>query len=231
MKTQSFIILTLLYSLTNHAQNLNEEDSVCQHGKKYTMPARKKIPFPAADSSAAYKLRELKKAVQTNWYIAPDSVENYTGTLSDQSNLRSRLYQYYFLSNLVDYDEKSDTVFSVKEDSILYKLKDTYVFDINGDGLPDMIHYPKYYRRYFMDGDFYDIIIQQKDGYKMLIFDGYIVDITFDSDQSLKSLKTFSTSVYAENHSVYFRWYTFDKTKNELVLTRQEDLYKCQLIR
>ena len=223
--------MILSFPLSVLAQWSDDEDSICKFGRKYEMPLRKSIAFPAGNYNDDYKLKELRKAVPLWWYLNEDSIEKGTVATGDR-NLLSRIYQYYFLSDIVDFDERGDTTFYPEGDKVRYKLKGTYVFDINGDGLPDMIHYPKYYRRNFMDGDFYDIFLQQKDGtYKLLYFDGFICDINFNSDGTLNTIKTFSGSVYFENHNATFKWYTFDKIKNELILTKQEHLYKCQLIR
>jgi hypothetical protein len=229
MKPACLSIAALLSISILHAQFDLNEDSICRFGKKYDFPERKTFTFPASDSSAAYKLHELKKAVPASWYVDPDSVpENYV--LTDERNLLSRIYQYYFQSDILDFDEKGDSVYKPKVDAMQYKLKDTYVIDINGDGLPDLLHYPKYYRAFFMDADFYDIFLQQKDGsYKMLHFDGYICDISWNQDNTLNSLKTFSKSFYAENHNAAFLWYTFNKNTNQLVLDKEEEVFKCQL--
>ncbi len=225
------LILSLSIAATSYSQYWQQEDSTCRLAPKYHVPARHKIDFPAADSSDSYKLAELRKAVPERWYFNPDPMDTTVALPSDSEWLLSRIYTYYFVSHVIDFDEKGDTMFNPSVDSVLYKLKDTYVFDINGDGLPDMIHYPLYYRLTFMDGDFYDIFLKQKDGnYKLIHFDGYICDITFHPDHTLQSIKTFSESIYAENHEALFTWYSFDKKLDKLVVDKELPLLKCQLI-
>ncbi len=192
---------------------MDREDSVCKYGKKYARPARKSITFPAQSVSNSYKVAEIHKAV-------PDSFENNTK--------KEWLYLYYYVDEIRDYDEDDDSTFTVKEDKLQYKLKDLIFVDINGDGLLDIIHYPKYYRAIMFDHDYYDLFIQIKKGkYQLQHFNGYIIDIDFASDNSLVSMKTFQNFCCDDNHTFFFS-YLFDKSTNNLVLQRTDTVLTCQ---
>lgn len=141
-------------------------DSICKHGKKYTTPERITINFPAKNVSDEYKIKELHRAI-------PDSLNN-------ENSKKWWFYQYYFIEKVLEYDDKADSLFNPQQDKLHYKLKDTHFFDINGDGLLDFIHYPKYYRAIMLDRDVYEIFIQQKNGYKWLSFKGFIMAIKFN---------------------------------------------------
>lgn len=141
------------------------QDSICQLGKKYDTPERIKIRFPEIKVTDDFKINEIHKAI-------PDS-------LSNEENEKWWFYDYYFVSRLIDYDSKGDSTFTPTQDNFLYKLKDTYFFDINGDGVLDFIHYPQYYMAIMRDQDTYELFIQLKTGYKWITFSGFILDIVF----------------------------------------------------
>ena len=195
----------------------NKQDSVCKHGKKYAVPQRISINFPAKNVSDKYKIRELHKAI-------PDSLNN-------EGNSNSWLYDYYFGKNLLDYDPKTDSFFTPSQNKLLYKLKDTYFFDLNGDGLLDFIHYPKYYLAIMRDRDAYELFIKQKGGdYKWVTFRGYIIDIDLDKDGTLNKMTTYQGLCCDDNQGTFY-YYTFDKLKEELIVTNTEQILTCQLIK
>lgn len=196
--------------------NPPNEDSICQYGKKYSRPDRITIDFPSTSVSNQFKIREIHKAI-------PESLNN-------ENNKGWWLYNYFFVDELKDYDPKSDSTFTPKQDNFIYKLKDTYFLDINGDGRLDFIHYPKYYMAIMRDKDLYEIFIQNPDGYKWISFEGYIIDITFNEDKTLNSLNTYQPNCCDDNHH-FFYWYTFDKSTNDLILTKTDTILTCQLLR
>src|SRR5688572_29508708 len=128
------ILLSLLFSfwflfsfgqMGRISEDVKVQDSICKYGKRYDNPQRIDIHFPAKKVSDSFKIREMHKAI-------PDSLNN-------EDNEKSWFYDYYFVRKLLDYDPKGDSTFTPKQDNFLYKLKDTYFFDINGDGLLDFI--------------------------------------------------------------------------------------------
>jgi hypothetical protein len=186
------------------------KDSICQFGKKYERPQRRAIDFPSVEVSNDYKIQELRRAM-------PEPPEDeYDGS-----------YDYYFASQLTDYNPVTDSLFKPEGDHFLYKLKDTYFFDINGDNRLDFIHHPLYYKRIWFESDRYDIFIQIEDGYKRLSFNGFIFDISFNENGTLNELKTFQPECCASGFETFF-YYSFDAIKNELLLTKTEDVWHCQ---
>lgn len=170
--------------------------------------------FPSVKVTDDYKIKELHKAIP-----AP---------LSNDEDEKRWYYNYYFVAEISDYDPKGDSIFKPKADKLLYKLKDTYFFDINGDGLLDFIHYPKYYKSIMLDINAYEIFIQEKTGYKLLTFLGYITDIEFNKDGTLNKMKTYQTACCDNNWSTFY-YYLFNKTTNELTETKKEKILDCQL--
>jgi len=196
---------------------INNEDSICKSGKRYKEPQRITINFPAKNVTDKYKISELHKAI-------PDS-------LNDENNEKWWFYNYYFNTKVTDYEPKGDSVFTPAGDNLLYKLKDTYFFDINGDGLLDFIHYPEYYRALMADQDIYELFLQVKNGgYKWVTFRGFIVDIYFNTDRTLNKMKTYRGPCCDDNHATFF-WYTFDKKSNDLILINKETILTCQLVK
>jgi hypothetical protein len=193
----------------------DRNDSICRYGKKYARPQRTVVRFPAAYLSESYKIRELRKAVPVP---------------SNEGDPESMcLYDYYFVDNIVDYDEKGDSTFIPPGDKVRYKLKDLFFFDVNGDGLLDFIHYPKYYRALAFDVEFYDVFIKKPDGnYKLIRFGGYIVSAEFGRDSSLLALKTYQ-GICCGGDLSFFRTYEFDTIMNDLVLRSEEKVLGCQL--
>jgi len=100
---------------------------------------------------------------------------------------------------------------------------------MSGDGLIDFIHYPKYYKALAQDNISYEIFINQKSGYKILPFSGYIYDIKFNPDGTLVKFDTFLPHCCDDNHET-FNHYRFDKIKSELILDNKEIILTCQLI-
>ncbi|MBX2907940.1 MAG: hypothetical protein KF744_17980 [Taibaiella sp.] len=148
--------------------------------------------------------------------------------LEDSPKLRE-LYNYYFVERVTDYDEIGDSTFTPAEDNVHYKLRDLFFFDVNGDGLLDFIHYPRYYRAFAYDVEFYDIFIQKPKGnYKLVRFGGYIVSVEFGRDSSLRALKTYQGVCCGGDLSI-FRTYKLDTVVNELVLQSEEKVLSCQL--
>jgi hypothetical protein len=185
-------------------------DSICNSLPKYEHPERRAIDFPAIAVSDKYKIKEVHRAMPT----PPE--DGYDG-----------VYDYYFTSPLGDYDPISDSIFTVESDVFLYKLKDTYFFDINGDGKLDFIHYPLYYKAIWFDYDVYDIFVKTKKGYKRIPFNGFIVDINFDEKGVLNEMKTFQPECCASGFAMFF-YYKFDAIKNELLNTKTEKIWNCQ---
>ena len=205
------------FGQTRISSKQNVQDSICKYGKKYEKPERKTINFPSKFVTDEYKIKEIHKAI-------PDSFA------SKENNLWW-LYDYFFISKLVDYDPISDTTFTPKEDNFLYKLKDTYFFDINGDSLLDFIHYPKYYMTLMRnDIDAYELYLKLPDGYKLVTFRGYIIDIKYHNDGALAKMTTYQGPCCLDNQSTFYS-YSFDRSKNELVLTKTEQILTCQLLK
>ena len=193
------------------------QDSICKYGRKYDRPERIDIYFPAKKVSKRYKIKELHKAI-------PDSLNN-------EDNDKWWYYDYYFVSKLLDYDPKRDRTFTPRQNNFRYKLKDTYFFDINGDGLLDFVHYPKYYMAIVREVDAYELFIQEKSGgYTWITFWGFIIDITFNKHGSLNRMKTYQGACCDDNQATFYS-YTFDKSKNDLALTKREQILTCQLIK
>lgn len=222
MTTRTILIIALFfYSFYCDGQTLNLydkhiRDSLCTYGKKYTEPERKKIDFPAKQVSDDKKLAAFHKAL-------PDSFNN-------EDNDNWWYYQYYLgEGRLLDYDPIGDSTFVIK-DKQKQILQDTYFFDVNGDGLLDFIHYPKYYKALAHDLENYEIFIQQTDGFKMLRFSGYIIDIDYNKNGTLNKMTTFFPECCA-NDQCTFLYYIFDKQNNTLTLINSETLLVCQLIR
>lgn len=223
MTTRTLILTALFFSTyfccgqTRISYNKDLQDSICKFGKKYDKPERITIKFPEKSVTDDYKIREIHKAI-------PDSLNN-------ENNEKWWFYDYYFVSKLIDYDPIGDSTFTPKQDNFLYKLKDTYFFDINGDGLLDFIHYPKYYMAIMRnDIDAYELFLQTKTGYKWVTFRGYIIDITFHKDRTLDKMTTYQGPCCDDNQCTFYS-YTFDKIKNDLILTTTEQIFTCQLNR
>ena len=185
-------------------------DSICQSLPKYERPQRHKIDFPFVEVSDDYKIQEMHRA------IPKPSEDDYDG-----------MYDYYFVASLLDYNPITDSVFRIGKNNIHYRLKDTYFFDINGDGKLDFIHHPLYYKRIWFDYDQHDIFIQIENGYKRLSFSGFIFDISFNENGTLNKIKTFQSECCASGYETFF-YYDFDATKNELLLTKEENVWNCQ---
>jgi hypothetical protein len=201
-----------------YSQIKQTEDSICKYGKKYVKPERTDIHFPEQKVSDDYKIQELHKAI-------PDFLNN-------EDNDKWWFYDYYFVSKLTDYDPIGDSTFTPPGDNFLYKLKDTYFLDFNGDGLLDFIHHPKYYMALMRnDIDAYEIFLKEKSGgYKWITFSGFIYEITFNKDNALQSMKTFQPHCCDDNHEKFYE-YTFDKANNNLLLTKTVTILTCQLIK
>ncbi len=222
MKIRAILIIMISYfSSSSIGQTINLydkkiQDSLCTYGKKYVEPDRKDIAFPVKQISDDKKLAVFHKAF-------PDSFNN-------EGNDNWWYYQYYLGDiELLDYDPIGDSTFVIK-DKQKQILKDTYFFDINGDGLLDFIHYPRYYKTLAYDSESYEIFIQQKRGFKMLHFVGYIIEIDFNKNGTLNKMTTFLPECCANNQCTFF-YYTFDKKNNTLTLDRSETLLVCQLIK
>lgn len=222
-KYKIFFIFTLItyFSISQNriSSNKSIQDSICKYGEKFTLIDRYPISFPSLKVTKEYKIAEIHKAL-------PDS-------LNDENKLGWWTYDYFFISKLTDFDTIKNETFTPKEDNFLYKLKDTYFFDINGDGLTDFIHYPLYYKAIMRDGfDEYDIFIKEKtyETYKWINFRGYITNINFNSDGSLMNLTTFQNFCCDDNQCT-FRYYEFDKQENDLILKNTKQILTCQLKR
>lgn len=191
------------------------EDSICKYGEqRHDRPKRLKINFPAKKVSDAYKIRELHRALP----------EEYR----DEKHEYNYLYSYYFLNRIHDYDEVGDSMFYPKGDVLRYKLKDVYVLDINGDGLPDLLHYPKYYRAVMFDVEFYDVFIRNNNNtYKIVRFGGYITKAVFTDSGLLDTLETFRGPCCDDDHNFFYQ-YAFDRNKNDLVLIKADTVLTCQ---
>ncbi len=226
MKTAALLILSILFSaFTCSAQTRllpGQHDSLCQFGKKYTRPKREHIDFPFKIVSEAYKKAELHKAI-------PKSFDNEDDL---KHPVRYWLYHYYFgTDHLYDYNPKLDSIVQLPKARLSYILNDTYFFDINGDGLLDFIHYPKYYMAIERDRDAYEIFIQQKkDDYKIITFRGFITAINFNKDGTLNTMSTYQGPCCDDDQCTFY-FYTFDNSANELVLTTTEQIFTCQLIK
>ena len=195
----------------------DKQDSICKDAKKYDEPQRININFPAKKVSDKYKIKELHKAI-------PDSLNN-------EDNPKWWFYNYYFGKDLLDYNPQTDKFFRPSQNNLRYKLKDTHFFDINGDGLLDFIHYPKYYMAISRDRDAYELFIKQKDeSYKWVTFHGFIIDIELDKDGSLNKMTTYQGPCCDDNQCTFY-YYTFDKINEELSVTRTEQILTCQLIK
>lgn len=210
----TLLLPTLLFGQTRISYKKQIQDSICKYGKKYDKPERININFPEKKVSDDYKIKELHRAI-------PDSLDN-------EESPNWWYYNYYFGKDLLDYDPIGDSTFTPTQDKLLYKLKDTYFFDMNGDGLLDFIHYPKYYRALMIDSDSYEIFIQQRNGYKWIKFKGFIIDVAFNKDKTINKMTTFQGFCCDDNQATFY-YYTFDKTTNELTLTRTEQILNCQL--
>jgi len=193
-----------------YAKRMALKDSICKFGEKYDYPKRLEIDFLSVEVDDNYKIRELHRAI-------PQSDDYYDGP---------DLYYYFFIHKLTDYDPISDSLFMPEEDNFLYKLKDVYFFDINGDGKLDFIHYPRYYSILTFDNPLYFIFIQTENGYKRLNFTGSIADIKFDKNGILNEIKTFQL-LYSDGLMIFI-YYTFDADKNELLPQKSEKIWLCQ---
>ncbi|MES2689450.1 MAG: hypothetical protein V4658_03555 [Bacteroidota bacterium] len=210
----SFFLLFASGYLTAQSSQ-KTKDSICRFGPKYDEPRRKAIPFPAAILTDEYKLKEIKRAV-------PDS-------LRDPNNPKHWYYVYFYETEILDFNPKNDSIFTPEADKLQYKLKDTYFFDINGDGLLDIIHYPTYYMAMMLkDFDHYVVFLQTKDGYEWVHFSGFITNIKFSKKGIIKSMDTYKGAC-CNNEQCTFYHYTFDKKKNDLLLKKREDILTCQL--
>jgi hypothetical protein len=184
------------------------------YGATYDKPERLTIKFPAVKVSDTYKIKEIHRAL-------PDS-------LKDKDSRESWLYDYFFRKTLTDFSPKLKRTYIPKQDPFLYKLKDTYFFDVNGDGRLDFIHYPKYYMAIMRDFDMYELYLKTSDGYKILSFQGYIYKIDFDKGGTLRSMSTFREPCCDESHCIFLN-YEFDKTSNSLTLVNTIEVLTCQL--
>lgn len=137
MKINILIIASILFcTFACKGQMTHQEDSVCKYGKKYDIPIRIAVKFPIKKVSSSYKKKELHKAI-------PDSYKNDDDPKHPE---RWSLYHCYFGTYwLHDYDPKRKKYIILPKKPLFYILRDTYFFDINGDGLLDFIHYPRYY--------------------------------------------------------------------------------------
>jgi hypothetical protein len=224
MVIRAFIILSFFFgTFVCNGQKIlrfNESDSICIYGKKYDEPKRLDINFPFKKVSNDYKKNELHRAI-------PDSFNNEDDWERPQ---RWWLYHYYFgLNHLLDYDPKADRIVHLPKEPLYYILNDTYFFDINGDGLLDFIHYPKYYMALMRDFDVYEIFIQQKSGtYKIISFKGFITEIEFNQDSTLNKMTTYEGPCCDDNQCTFY-YYTFNKEVSDLTITKAETIFTCQL--
>lgn len=200
----------------------HEEDSICKYGKKYDIPIRLAVKFPLKKVSSKYKKKELHKAI-------PDTFKDDDDPKHPE---RQRLYDYYFrTSYLHDYDPKRKRDIILPKKPLFYFLRDTYFSDINGDGLLDFIHYPRYYGAIMRDVEHYDMFIQQKRGdYKYISFRGFIMNIEFNKDGTLNKMTTYLGPCCDDYHCTFYN-YTFNKALNDLLITKSEDILKCQIKR
>lgn len=218
-KNTLLIILVLLVQINLSAQvkryiSRKSIDSICALNILYDKPERLPIKFPIVKVSDDYKLNALHKAL-------PDS-------LNDENKLNWWYYHYYFEQLLIDYDETGDSLTYPLDDPMKYKLDHTYFFDINGDGLLDFIHYNKYFRALALDHDAYEFFLMNKDSsYQMVKFNGFITDIKFNRNHTLKSMTCYQAACCTDvNHIFYY--YNFDKASNTLVLNTTKTVLTCQ---
>jgi hypothetical protein len=212
-----FLLSTVILSAQNGLLPPEQQDSICKYGKKYIKPKRLTPHFPAKNVSYEYKLSELHRAI-------PDSFKNDT-TYSN----KQWLYDYYFSSDhLIDYDPKKDSIVTLPKERLTYILRDSYFFDMNGDGLLDFIHYPAYYMPIMRDSDEYELFLKQKNGgYKILQIHGFITHLDFNKDGTLHTISSYQGACCNDNHH-FFYVYTFDKSTNSLTLTKHEQVLTCQ---
>ncbi len=229
-------MLTNLTSLKKSMKNgfgqkltYQQADSICKFGKKYDRPTRTKIVFPAQNVSEEYKKTELHKAVPESYKTDEDlAPENYSHLL---------LANYYLSKDTLSYwDYAAENFIKLPKERLFYILRDSYFFDMDGDGLLDFIHYPSDYNSKGFDDyksshyDYaeYNIFIQQKTGgYKVLRLYGYIVEITFNTDKILKEIKTYFPT-WGGGEESDFVYYTFDRKKRTLTESHREIILECQ---
>ncbi len=191
-----------------------QQDSICKLSKKMVEPKRVPIEFPSKQVTDEYKLNALKKAIPDSFCL--------------EGHPKKWFYNYYFKEPVIDYDPLHDSLIYPSGDPLQFKLNNTYFFDINGDGLLDFIHYTTYFRALVLSHDSYEIFIQQKDGYyKWLQFSGFITDIKFNKDNSIKKISTYFGAC-CTNRENYFNEYQLDKKTNTLVLKKSTMVLTCQ---
>jgi len=192
----------------------SEFDSICKFGKKYDEPQRKIILFPSINVSNEYKIEEIHVGV-------PETFNNDTS-----SNWWT--YHYFYEAEIYDYNPPKDSTFIAKKNLLLYKLKDTFFMDLNGDKKLDYIHYPQFYKAIMLGWDSYDVFIKQENDYKIISIQGFITDIKFHDDGTLNTLETYQGSCCGANFCTFYK-YKFDKNENELILIEKNEILLCQL--
>ncbi len=216
----------LTYSIATYSQPtaLEKEDSICKFGEKYIEPIKIEINFPSVINADKYKIKVIKTAIPKSFNVIRDTTNDSIGLVE---NSRQLLYQYYFKMPIHDYNPKNDSYFTPKINTLKYKLKDMYVFDINGDGKLDLIHYPMYYRN-VSTGNFNDIFLKEGKSYKVIHFTGFITDIKFNNDKSIDSIETYVGPCCDDNHAFFYS-YKFDRNKNDILLVKTIEILICQL--
>ncbi len=211
----ALIFFHLIFNLSAQDKlSKKQQDSICNKSEKKIEPKRVAISFPSIEISDADKLKALKIAI-------PDS-------LSDLKHPLHWFYNYYFKEPITDYDPTGDSLTYPEGDPMKYKLDHTYFFDINGDGLIDFMHYTLFFRALLITHDNYEIFLQQKDGtYKMIPFNGYILNIKYNRNKSIKTLNTY-VGACCTNRENYFQEYQFSKTKYSLLLKKSTLVLSCQ---
>ena len=211
-----FLVVWQLCGMLNAQDRLTkkQQDSICLTAEKKTEPKRLPIVFPSVQITDEEKLKALKIAI-------PDSLSNI-------NHPQHWFFNYYFKEPITDYDPSGDSLTYPEGDPLKYKLDRTYFWDINSDGLIDFLHYTVYYRALLITHDNYELFLLQPNGtYKMVQFNGYILNIKYNRDKSIKTLKTYVGACCTSREN-YFQTYLFDKKKQQLVLKKSTLVLSCQ---
>jgi hypothetical protein len=231
MMKNTILMILLFPCLHSFGQNLTiqQQDSICKFGKKYDRPKRTKIVFPAQNVSEEYKKKEFHKAIPESYKTDEE--------LAPENRYHLLLANYYLSKDTLSYwDAAAENFIKLPKKRLFYILRDSYFFDVDGDSLLDFIHYPSVhdskgfddYKSSHYDYQEYNIFLQQKNGsYKWLSFYGFIIDINFNNDKTLKSIKTYHPRWGGGDESD-FAYYTFDRKKRKLTETRRERILECQ---
>jgi len=188
-------------------------DSVCISGPKYSEPIRISINFPGKVVTKSFKILQLRNAI--------------TKTEEDSE---SGSYYYYFKQKIYDYDTAKKEFFQPNVDPLGYKLKDIFIFDINNDGIDDLIHYPGLYRAAMTDFDGFDIFLREIGGrYIKYNFSGFITEIKFGTSNEIKSFTTYEGPC-CDSDTATFRSYSLNTSKDGFKLLNTIGLHLCQLI-